>query len=350
MQRRTFLNCLAGAGVARSSKAGSRFRIVSRGIVHDRTPALIAGNCLAQNGDVVVAFNTSGDLSAGQRTLLVRSRDGGITWGEPEQEFESIFIRGGTEAGCSLTSLRNGRLLLPYADGFYLHPERKDNPDRHALLFCPYSDDAGRTWQGRKAQPFEGLEAFAFGRVVELPDGTLLLPVWGAYDRQGVWGAGVLKSHDGGLTWGEWRAIVREHGDETPIIRLPDGRLLALIRGYVNEPGRPFHVAHSRDGGDTWTPPIRVNLNGTSPSLHISAKGTLLAGYRSTLQGAACHIASSTDGGFNWSFELELGLPRGEWHAGGYPVLANLPGGRILATFHNREPNWYVAYNILEEV
>lgn len=293
---------------------------------------------------------TGGDLSAGQRTRLVRSRDGGITWGEPELEFESLFTRGGIEAGCSLTRLRSGRMLLPYADGFYLHREQKGNDDRHALLFCPYSDDAGRTWVGRKAQAFEGLEAFAFGRVVELPDETLLLPLWGAYDRQGVWGSGVLKSRDSGVTWGDWRSIVREHGDETPIIRLADGRILALIRGYVSEPSRPFHVAHSRDGGATWSAPVRVNLNGTSPSLHITTKGTLLAGYRSTLPGANCHVASSSDGGLSWTFELELALPRGEWHSGGYPVLENLPGGKILATFHNRQPNWYVAYNILEEL
>jgi hypothetical protein len=344
MNRRSFLVQM-GAGLV-----AARARVVEKGVVYDRSPALIAGNCRCRNGDLLVAFNTGGDLSAGQRTGIVRSTDGGKSWGPPGVYFESVFTRGGIEAGCSLTCLSSGRLLLPYADGFYLHPGAKNNYDRHALLFCPTSDDNGRTWQNTKAQCYEGLEAFAFGTVVELPGGTLLLPLWGAYDQQGVWGAGLVKSKDGGKTWGDWRSIVREHGDETPIILLPDGRLLALIRGYTNDPERPFHVAHSSDGGDTWTAPQKVNLNGTSPSLHITPKGRLLAGYRSTLKGANCHVASSPDGGLHWTFELELELPRDTWNRGGYPAFENLPDGRIFVTFHNSRPSWYVAYNVLEEV
>ncbi len=323
-------------------------KVIDKGVVYDKTTALIAGNCLCANGDLLVAFNSGGDLSRGQKTGLVRSTDGGKTWSEPEHWFESVFKRGGIEAGCSLTCLSNGRLLLPYADGFYLHPGK--DFDRHALLFCPTSDDNGKTWQNTKAECYEGLEAFAFGTVVELPDGTLLLPLWGAYDKQGVWGSGLVKSKDGGDTWGDWRSIVRGHGDETPIYLLPDGRLIALIRGYTSDAERPFHVAWSEDGGDTWSEPLKVNINGTSPSLHITPKGRLLAGYRSTLGGGRCHIASSEDLGRTWRFELEVELPHGTWHQGGYPAFENLPDGRIFVTFHNNQPSWYVAYNVLEEV
>jgi hypothetical protein len=352
MNRRQFLSSsgLAVSAAAAGQTRGASLRVVEKGAVHDRSPALIAGNCRCANGDLLVAYNTSGDLGAGQRAGLVRSTDGGKTWSAPERHFESVFTRGGVEAGCSLTRISSGRLLLPYADGFYLHPAVRGNTDRHALLFCPTSDDNGRTWQNTKAQLYEGLEAFAFGTVVELANGTLLLPLWGAYDRQGVWGAGLVKSTDGGVNWGDWRPIVREHGDETPVILLGDGRLLALIRGYTNDKERPFHVAHSSDGGNSWTPPRKANLNGTSPSLHITPRGRLLAGYRSTLPGANCHVASSADGGLTWSFEIELQLPSGTWSRGGYPAFENLPDGRIFATFHNGQPGWHVAFNMLEEV
>jgi hypothetical protein len=354
MNRRHFLSLTAaGATVASaqpSSSNGVSLRVAAKGTVHNKSSALIAGNCRCANGDLLVAANTGGDLSPGQRALLVRSTDGARTWGPVENEFRSMFVRGGIEAGCSLTRISSGRLLLPYADGFYLHPKGK-NYDRHALLFCPTSDDNGRTWQNTKAQPYEGLEAFAFGRVVELSSGTLLLPLWGSYDRQGAWGAGLVKSTDGGANWGDWRSIVREHGDETPIVLLPDGRILALIRGYTpQDRERPFHVAHSGDGGDTWTPPAKVNLYGTSPGLHITPKGRLLAGYRSTLKGANVHIASSADSGLTWKFELEVQLPSGEWDKGGYPAFENLADGRIFVTFHNAQPGWHVDYNILEEI
>lgn len=345
--RRAFLGALALAGGA--SAQGPSLRILSTGIVYDRGPGLIAGACRAKNGDLLVSFNSGGDLSAGQKSGIVRSSDGGKSWSAPEHFFESVFKRGGIEAGCTLTCLKSGRLLLPYADGFYLFPGAK-NENRNALLFCPFSDDHGRTWQGTKAQAYEGFEAFAFGRVVELANGTLLLPLWGAYDRRGIWGAGILKSKDQGETWSEWRSIVRERGDETPILLLPDGRVLALIRGYSPAPERPFHVAWSSDGGDTWTPPKRVSINGTSPSLHVTPRGLVLAGFRSTLSGGRCHVASSRDGGNTWTHELELKLPKGDWKSGGYPVFTTLADGKILATFHNRDPGWYVAHNVLAEM
>lgn len=320
-------------------------RVVSKGVVYDRSAALIAGVCRCANGDLLVAFNSGGDLSAGQQALVVRSRDGGSTWGEPEARFESVFKSGGVEAGCSLTRLSDGRLLLPYADGFYLHPGTGKS-DRHALLFCPLSQDNGVTWSSTKAECYEGLEGFAFGKVVESPDGCLVLPLWGAYDRQRLWVPAVLRSSDGGQNWGGHSPIAR-HGDETPIALLRDGRLLALLRGYTRHTKRPLHVSYSSDSGQTWSQPQRVNINGTAPSLHLSADGRLLAGFRSTLEGGNCHIASSQDGGLTWRVELELELPKGKWHCGGYPVLEDLPDGRLIATFHNADPSWYVAYNIL---
>ncbi len=321
-------------------------RVVAKGIVQDRAPALIAGVCRARNGDLLVCYNSGGDLSAGQAAAVVRSTDGGRSWSAPEARFESVFHGGGVEAGCSLTRLASGRLLLPYADGFYLHPG-SDNYDRRALLFCPVSDDDGRTWTHTKAHDYEGLEAFAFGRVVELGGGHLLLPLWGAYQQQGKWIPAVLRSTDGGLTWKDWSPIA-EHGDETPIVLLPDGRVLALLRDYdLADPARPFHVAHSADSGESWSSPQRVALCGTSPSLHVTANGRLLAGYRSTLPGGNCQLATSDDGGHTWRFLLELELPHGHWHYGGYPVLEDLPDGRLLVVFHNGDPGWYVGYNIL---
>jgi hypothetical protein len=349
LNRREFL-ALSTAAAILPIPPESRLRIVRKGVVYDGGPGIIAGNARCSNGDLLAAFNTGGDLSTGQKVGIVRSTDGGRTWGAVETWFESIFKRGGIEAGCSLTRLKSGRLLLPYADGFYLYP-RGNSSNRHALLFCPTSDDNGKTWSNRRAEGYEGLEAFAFGTVVELPNGTLLLPLWGAYDRQGVWGCGLLKSKDNGSTWADYRPIVKERGDETPIILLPDGRILALIRGYTpDDKSRPFHVSHSADGGDTWTTPRKVDLFGTSPSLHLTAKWMLLAGYRSTLEGGRCHISSSDDGGLTWKFELELEPPNAVWASGGYPAFENLPDGRSFVTFHSgKPPAWHTLYNVLEQ-
>jgi hypothetical protein len=109
-------------------------------------------------------------------------------------------------------------------------------------------------------------------------------------------------------------------------------------------------VMSSRDGGDTWSAPRRVELFGTSPSLHLTSKGRLLAGYRSTREGGRCHISSSEDGGLTWKFELELEPPGGTWASGGYPAFENLPDGRLFVTFHTgKPPAWHTYYNVIEE-
>jgi hypothetical protein len=324
--------------------------VIDKGTVFDREPAIIAGIVRAANGDLLCAFNSGGDLGPGQYGSLVRSVDLGRTWGDPERTFSSVYRGGGVEIGCSLTRLASGRLLLPYADGFYLHPGTTDY-ERRALLFCPYSDDHGRTWQGCQAQPYEGLEAFAFGQVAELRPDDLLLPLWGAYRAPSPWIPAVLRSADGGVSWGQWTPIA-DHGDETPVVALPDGRAMALLRDWVaDDPARPLHGAWSSDAGRTWTPPQRLNLGGTSPSLHLSANGRLYAGFRSTLPGCNCHVASSGDGGVTWQWELELELVAGEWSYGGYPVLEDLPDGRLIVVFHNgTPPDWHVYYNVLADV
>lgn len=322
-------------------------QVVETGIVHDKSSALIAGVCKSAGGDLLLVYNSRGDLSAGEQAFVVRSQDQGRTWGDPETSFESIFVEGGIEAGCSLSCLPDGRLLLPYTDGFYLHP-KTDNYDRRTLLFCLTSDDEGRSWGNRRAQRFAGLEAFAFGKIISLSDGKLLLPLWGTLDVHGTCNPGVLKSTDRGETWSDYRSIA-QRGNETPIVLLPDDRIMALLRGFTDEPNYPLHIAYSDDAGNTWTVPRKTSVEGTSPSLHITSKGTLLAGYRSTQESGNCRVAVSADLGATWDLALELELPHGTWDYGGYPVFENLASGDIFVSFHNAVPTWYVAYNILQE-
>src|SRR5512135_1368456 len=54
-------------GHAMTSGAG-HLKVVRKGAAYDSGPGIISGVCRCKNGDLLVAFNTGGDSSPGQRT------------------------------------------------------------------------------------------------------------------------------------------------------------------------------------------------------------------------------------------------------------------------------------------
>lgn len=66
---------------------------------------------------------------------------------------------------------------------------------------------------------------------------------------------------------------------EASMTRLPDGRILALMRenGMVYE---PMYACLSADGGKTWTTPAPTPLLGHRPCLDVTSQGELLVTYR----------------------------------------------------------------------
>lgn len=66
---------------------------------------------------------------------------------------------------------------------------------------------------------------------------------------------------------------------EASMVRLPDGRILAIMRenGMVYE---PMYACLSEDGGQTWTTPAPTPLIGHRPCLDMTSGGELLVTYR----------------------------------------------------------------------
>ena len=240
----------------------------------------------AGNGDILAMYGDFTDQMEGQTGYLVRSRDGGESWGEPELALRPRWWRGGTHTSLGMQTLSDGRILLPWTHGESL----KHNPTGRTRFVCLRSDDHGRSWQGwdEHALPFHRVSPY--GTIVELADGTLLCPVHGQLDRErGYLGTCfVLRSSDRGVTWGDHSFICHEHpngASETDVTLLPDGRLLALIRtvGFPDErppasgelPAPKVHwvdYAHSEDGGRTWSEPRRTDVVGQNMNAWVTAQ------------------------------------------------------------------------------
>jgi hypothetical protein len=362
---------LAPPSTCQAAEALPRLKVVSSVVI---MPGTYSGVTAAANGDLI----------ATTAAKICRSSDGGKTWSSPEeiQIPPQLGVPVGQYSSLGITTLTDGTILWP------LNEEKVNQPftNRECRLYVLRSDDHGKTWTQREPVTMEPREAWAYGKVVELPDGTLLLPAWGMHALGERWRAALLKSHDKGRTWTDYRTIAwdpyaggrEDNGfNETSLVRLPTGEILAIVRqqevGHYpderpkdyTEPAQVFYRTFSRDGGDTWALPYRLPLWGTSPALHVSARGTLLLGYRDNPQGPGDNqprglaVRLSADKGVTWVNELQLVDPErtddDRNGAMGYPDFINLPDGKILAVFYSgklvgKDRSHRLIGNVLEEV
>ena len=298
------------------------------------------------DGELVIVFRearwrgfvTHGDPTT--RASLLRSGDGGRSW----HSLVTPDPAGGN--GASIAALADGTLLvntfhwrfLPLERAAELPTASRREIPRLGLamaldgVYIARSHTGGYTWSAPARLELPGVHSLTTaGRVVELTDGGLLLPL----NLRRAEGVSVLpavaRSRDGGETW-ELLAVMGEDAGrdyhETRIALLPDGRLLALHRTADG----PFYRSLSADGGARWTPPAPTPLpcEGSSPAdLLVLADGRLLCTYGRRRSPFGVRAAFTTDGGDSWTPEVVLrdDAPDGDM---GYPSTVQRDDGALL--------------------
>ena len=171
-----------------------------------------------------------------------------------------------------------------------------------------------------------------YGKIIQLRDGSIVMPVYFEFHDQRVNESYIFRSRDGGRTWGE-PSLLGKHFNETSVVELPDGRLLAALR---SEEGGHVATVHSSDGAHTWTEPQVATRDSEHPAdLIVTRAGevVLTFGQRNRPLGAQAML--SRDGGVTWDQDRKMILandaPNGDC---GYPSSVELADGRILTMFY----------------
>ena len=251
-------------------------------------------------------YLTFGNPNHGEtrRAVLIRTEDGGRSWGEPEPA--------PNDGGLGGAFVRR--------DGTWVSM-RVDHEDEAEPLRACESVDGGRTWHGTANPEVAGgwpSEWRAGGPwpPVRMSDGSLVLPMMVSPPDEPVLptqcqyvAAMALRSEDDGRTWS---APVLCDADARQQ-HLPPAALRYAARYYevaIDEPapgvlvgiGRPDRDPYmwqlrSEDGGRTWQPAAIGQFPGFCPSLTATRSGALVATTR--YPHFAAHL--SRDGGRTWS-------------------------------------------------
>ena len=353
-----------------------RLTILDRCVVYKgrQDEALFPGLTRAASGDLLVSFCTQFDCQPGGEAFLVRSSDEGLTWNTPVPLVRSKKPDGCINLSVGLTTLKDGTVLYPCCD---TRITRKWDQHEADLLILR-SHDHGATWSAASPIATDVIEPFAYGKIIELAGGDLLCPIWGKRQSDEPWRTGLVRSRDGGQTWGEHVTIGYDPQTRIPspqdevvhcagfneatLVELPDRLVLAVLRQQgVGQAVRQLFRSLSRDGGLSWSVPKPLPLWGTSPSLHLTESGLLLLGYRNHignpqgLETAGVGMSLSEDFGATWTQHRSLDDPQGyqyqhEFEAG-YPAFLDLDRHRILVVFYSFDPAIgsprYLAANLL---
>lgn len=217
------------------------------------------------------------------------------------------------------------------------------------LGYVQYSRDRGHTWEGPYTLPSFGFTwVMAKPNYLVRSDGVVLLfatVARGPNDgRAGSRFVAVYASPDAGLTWNYLSSLQSTAPDAfftnryyaSPVL-LPGGRIVAALRCQIDGENAWPELYGSDDGGRTWRFVSRIADWGGPTHLIRLADGRLLAVYGRRVRPYGIRATISQDGGDSWGPEIVLRHDGGSVDLG-YPRAVELTDGRVLAAYYfNRQ-------------
>jgi hypothetical protein len=296
----------------------------------------------------VVLRGGAGHLGIQGRLDMVFSADEGKSWTRPTLVVDSPV----DDRNPALGQAGDGSLVVAYWRTANYDAQGRYDPglDKPVSTWVTRSEDGGKTWG--ESTPIDVSDigwGSPYGKILTLPDGAMLLAIYGGPVRApgekvaDSDNSYLYRSTDGGKTWKRYATIAPKGFNETGLVRLASGKLLAAMRSIRGE----LWLADSPDGGKSWGEPRKLTPAQVHPAdllLLPDRRVLLVTGYRVGPFGVRGLVGDS-EGRFDWRQRLLLvnDATNGDC---GYASSVLLKDGRVLTVYYavgsKEHPSWGV--------
>jgi hypothetical protein len=305
---------------------------------------------LADRRIAVVLRGGAPHLGIGGRLDIVFSRDEGKTWSKPAVVVDSPA----DDRNPAFGQAKDGTLVVGFwrTARYDVRGNYEDKLDKPINTWITRSRDGGKTWSEPAEIDVSDIGwGSPYGKILTLPDGSMLMNIYGGAIRrrgekaaEGEENSYLYRSTDRGKTWQRYARPGRKRFNETGLVRLSSGTILAAMR--TADAGEVW-LTRSRDGGETWARPKKLTPAAVHPAdlvLLPDGRVLLAAGYRVGPFGVR-GLVSDAAGTFDWDrrFTLVNDATNGDC---GYPSSVVLADGRVLTVYYavgsKDHPKWGV--------
>ena len=298
------------------------------------------------------------------RVVVIRSTDGGKTWGLPQEIHNSEL----DDRDSTILTFADGTLAAAWwTSPMWMNPPafreewqaRRERATRKMMEelsgdWLIRSSDGGHTWEDTPHRIPDGGAAHSDPHV--LSDGSLVC--FGYQEQHDGLGMFFYRSEDRGETWtklgevpcrktgmfdwywqlGRGRPVPGPCVNERSLLELSPGNYLAMFRSW----GMGDRLAQSRseNGGRTWTEPELTSIVGKPPHLLKLSSGAILCSYGHRADPWSIRAVLSYDQGSTWDTENTITIDQWEDHPDiGYPVSLEVNPSEILTVYYcSRRP------------